>query len=162
MPARQYNRNYRCGSRGYVWLRGQLLDQILDWLTNIRLTNGGAVTYNPTGIDVAIPSTPPTQRVCIVKLVGGKDMQGYYEADVYGNGSAEASTQQSVSVALRGFDITIADPQGYYLATPIVGEPGFFEVVGQTPAPPASGTYYLRSVDGVLGWYEAGQCASGV
>ncbi len=159
MPAFRYTKEYRSRKRGYVWLAGPLLDQILEWLTNIRLVNGGNVQYGPHGINLSIPvNVGGGSTVVVVKIVGGKDMAGYYEADLYGNGSAETATQASVSVALREFDITYTDPQGFYLATPVSGEADTYEVVGQVPAPPAAGNYYLRSSAGLLSWIEAGGC----
>lgn len=156
MPAGRYDRTYRCHSRGYVWLAGRLLDQILDWLTNIRLVHGGSVSYTPSGIWIAIP--PPPVPMVIVKLTAAKDMSGYYQGDVYGNGTQEAVTAEDVAVALRGFDVDVTDDQGCYLATPVFGEDATYEVVGQMPIPPATGTHYLRVVDGVIKWIEAGTC----
>ena len=159
MAQKRYSRTYRCRKPGYVWLAGPLLDQMLEWLTNIRLPNGGSVTYDPNGISLSIPPPlPGSAAPILVKLTGGKDMSGYYVGDVYANGTDEASTAQDVSIALRGFDVNINDSQGWYLATLLSGETDVFEVVGQTPIPPTTGTYFLQSADGVLSWMEAGNC----
>lgn len=158
MARRHYDRAYRVGHDGPIFVRGDLLDYILQILHNIRLTNGGFVDYTPEAIYISVPpnGAAGTQTV-YVQITGGKDMAGFYECSVFGNGIDEDATETEAAVRLLGFDIDISDVQGYYLATPIPGESSY-EVAGQIPAPPVSGTWYLRSVDGIVRWVEAGVC----
>ncbi|MBT7161906.1 MAG: hypothetical protein HN904_03955 [Victivallales bacterium] len=112
------------------------------------------------GIDADEGSTLVPIKITAAK---GTTTAGYYDGDVYGDGTAESATLEDQLILVTGFDVDAATTQGFYFAqtrivTIVATETTIFEVLPGYPIPPASGNYDLVSEAGVVSWKQWVDC----
>ena len=153
-----YPPDWRPDDQGYVWVHADLLRQLMQWITGLSFADAaGRVAMSPSGILLTMAN-----GVYPLVLTGDVDVDGYYEGTVYANGIDAAATHTGQQI-LMPFDVDVTDLQGYYFAVRVgtsddLSSNSIWQVVGGIPAPPATGTAYLRSVNGILKWIESGAC----
>lgn len=119
-------------------------------------------TENGRIINVHPQNLPPQFKP--VKLTGTIDANGFYEGDLYGDGTFAPATQTGIKIWIWGLYIDPTDPQGFWLARQtlfIMGgsEVITWEIIPNLPLiPDTTNNYFLMSLNGVVQWVQAGNC----
>jgi hypothetical protein len=140
------------------------LNQAARWINRIRVLPPLTLKNTGPSIEIGLDADSGSTLVPIkITAAKGTTTAGYYDGDIYGDGTGESATLEDQLILVTGFDIDAATTQGFYFAqtrivTIVATETTIFEVLPGYPIPPASGNYDLVSEAGVVSWKQWVDC----